>query len=174
MLNMDQYGSTNKKCDVHHIIGIKLQGTRTPRPRAAGAPDPERQRPPSNSESMKYPCPARVVLPGGGDLDSTVRALPPCPPWLRSKIFPKIRLVLVLTCLTVNHPRKNILKSSSRGLTYPTRLRYTEPVNKLLSSVALIASFTGTAERLANAPHLVRHAEWPLPDTASGLFDSVI
>ena len=32
MLNMDQYGSTYKKCDVHHIIGIKLQDTRTPPP----------------------------------------------------------------------------------------------------------------------------------------------
>ena len=63
-------------------------------------------------------------------------------------------------------------KYLNRGLTYPTRLRYTEPVNK--SSVALTASFTGTAERTANAPHLVRHAKWPLPDTASGLFDSVI
>ena len=63
-------------------------------------------------------------------------------------------------------------KYLNRGLTYPTRFVYTEPVNK--SSVALTASFTGTAERTANAPHLVRHAEWPLPDTASGLFDSVI
>lgn len=102
MLNMDQYGSTYKKCDVHHIIGIRLQGTRTPRHSAAGAPDPA---PHSNSESMKmiqYPCPARVVLPGGGDLDSTVSTHAPLAPWLRSKIFPKIRLVLVLTCLAVN------------------------------------------------------------------------
>ena len=45
MLNMDQYGSTYKKCDVHHIIGIRLQDTRTPRHSAAGAPDPARQRP---------------------------------------------------------------------------------------------------------------------------------
>ena len=45
MLNMDQYGSTYKKCDVHHIIGIKLQDTRTPHPHAAGAPDPERHAP---------------------------------------------------------------------------------------------------------------------------------
>lgn len=99
---MDQYGSTYKKCDVHHIIGIKLQDTRTPRPSAAGAPDPARQRPHSNSESMKYPCPARVVLPGGGDLDNTVGTHAPLAPWLRYKIFPKIRLVLVLTCLAVN------------------------------------------------------------------------
>ena len=50
MLNMDQYGSTYKKCDVYHIIGIKLQDTRTPPARLAGAPDPARQR---GDESMK-------------------------------------------------------------------------------------------------------------------------
>lgn len=65
MLNMDQYGSTYKKCDEHHIIGIKLQDTRTPRPapqalliRASALH--------SSSESMKYPCPARVVPPRWG------------------------------------------------------------------------------------------------------------
>ena len=79
MLNMDQYGSTYKKCDVHHIIGIKLQDTRAPPP-GSQVLLIQRAMPHSNSESMKYPCPARVVLLGGGDLDSTVRALPPCPP----------------------------------------------------------------------------------------------
>ena len=79
MLNMDQYGSTYKKCDVHHIIGIKLQDTRAPTP-SSQVLLIQSAKPHSNSESMKYPCPARVVLPGGGDLDSAVRALPPCPP----------------------------------------------------------------------------------------------
>ena len=77
---MDQYGSTYKKCDVYHIIGIKLQDTLTPRPAPQALLIRRVSAHHSNSESMKYPCPARVVPPGGGDLDSTVRALPPCPP----------------------------------------------------------------------------------------------
>ena len=80
MLNMDQYGSTYKKCDVHHIIGIKLQDTRTPRPAPQALLIRRDSAPHSHSESVKYPCPARVVLPWWGDLDSAVRALPPCPP----------------------------------------------------------------------------------------------
>ena len=80
MLNMDQYGSTYKKCDVHHIIGIKLQDTRTPRPSAAGAPDPARQRPIATAKAGNTHAPPVSCLPGGGDLDSAVRAMPPCPP----------------------------------------------------------------------------------------------
>ena len=65
MLNMDQYGSTYKKCDVHHIIGIKLQDTRAPPP-GSQVLLIQRAMPHSNSESMKYPCPARVVSPWWG------------------------------------------------------------------------------------------------------------
>lgn len=108
MLNMDQYGSTYKKCDVHHIIGIKLQDTRTHRP----APQALLiRRITATAKAWKWSnthAPPVSCSPGGGDLDSTVRALPPCPPWHRSKIFPKIRLVLVLTCLAVNVPKPAI------------------------------------------------------------------
>ena len=66
MLNMDQYGSTYKKCDVHHIIGIKLQGTRAPRPSAAGAPDPARQRPIATAKAGNtHAPPVSCPLVGG-------------------------------------------------------------------------------------------------------------
>ena len=104
MLNMDQYGSTYKKCDVHHIIGIKLQDTRTPRTQRRRRSWSGASAPHHNSKAWNTHAPPVSCPPGGGDLDSTVRALPPCTPWHHSKFFPKIRLVLVLTCLAVNVP----------------------------------------------------------------------
>ena len=80
VLNMDQYGSTYKKCDVHHIIGIKLQDTRAPRPGAAGAPDPARQRPIATAKAWNTHAPPVSCFPGGGDLDNTVGTHAPLAP----------------------------------------------------------------------------------------------
>ena len=81
MLNMDQYGSTYKKCDVYHIIRIKLQDTRTPRPSAAGAPDLARQRPIATAKALNtHAPPVSCPLVGG------IWTVPcvPCPPVPRS------------------------------------------------------------------------------------------
>ena len=105
---------------------------------------------------------------GGGLWTARHGRHPPSPRSIALKFSRKSSPICPNTPSCQPPPKKYL----NRGLTYPTRFVYTEPVNK--SSVALTASFTGTAECTANAPHLVRHAEWPLPDTASGLFDSVI
>ena len=105
---------------------------------------------------------------GGGLWTARHGRHPPSPRSIALKFFRKSSPICPNAPQLSTIPKKYL----NRGLTYPTRFVYTEPVNK--SSVALTASFTGTAECTANAPHLVRHAEWPLPDTASGLIDSVI